>query len=105
MPHVEQVIISDISRGDGKKELCRRVLQIHKLDGTFLAEHDPLPEVLTREAAEGNGTAQEPKKIRRTTKQPEPATAPFKPVEDNRDDLAKVLDPVEQAQLALRNAG
>lgn len=104
MPHVEQVIISEITRGDGKKELCRSVTQIHKLDGTFIAEHDPLPEFLDVEAAKVNGDAAPVKRTRRARKALEQATDPYKPVQDNRDDQPKDLDPVEQAQLALRNA-
>lgn len=102
MPHVEQVIISEITRGDGRNDPFRPVTQVHKLTGEYIAEYDP---VSSMDSVKENPAVQEPKRTRRATKQPELTTDPFKPIEDNRDDLAKVLDPVEQAQLALRNAG
>ncbi|MDI1227378.1 MAG: hypothetical protein PSY14_06825 [bacterium] len=44
LPRVAEVIISSQQRGDGKNTVLRRVIQVHTLDGEFIAEHDPHPD-------------------------------------------------------------
>ena len=43
-PRVEEVILTSVSRGEGKdhSDPCRTVLQVHHRDGEFIAEYDPV---------------------------------------------------------------
>ena len=42
-PRIDEVILSQVSRGKGTEEdPCRIVLQVHTLDGHWLAESDPV---------------------------------------------------------------
>ena len=53
MPHILQVIVSTIKRGEGTPESpIRDVVQYHALSGEFLAEFDPVREA-RRRTAEG----------------------------------------------------
>jgi hypothetical protein len=43
-PHIEKVIVSFKTRGKGTEEdPMRRILQVHRKDGTLIAENDPKP--------------------------------------------------------------
>ena len=51
MPRLIQVIETAISRGKGtEQDRCRSVTQYHTPEGKFLAENDPLCEIIRSEA-------------------------------------------------------